>query len=54
LIDDQLPLKIYEKVPNPAKPNRKVRGDTFDPAEVEDYWALLLEKVLCLLRIIHE
>jgi len=45
LINDQLPLKINEKVPNPAKPNRKVRGYTFDPAEIKDYWALLLEKV---------
>ena len=37
-------MKIYEKTPNPKKPSRKVRGSTFEPAEVDDFWALLLEK----------
>ena len=41
IIDDKLPLKIYEK----KLSNGKIRrGGTFEPDEVGDYWALLLEK----------
>merc|ERR1711935_65420 len=41
LIDEQLPLKIFKKR---LATGRYRRGVTFDPANVEDYWALLLEK----------
>ena len=42
IIDDKLPLKIYEKK---RKNGRIKRGNTFDPNEVDEFWALLLEKV---------
>lgn len=41
VIDECLPLRIYPKE-RAGKPPR--RGRTFRPDEVEDYWALLLEK----------
>ena len=41
MIDECLPLRIYPKE-RAGKPPR--RGRTFRPDEVEDYWALLLEK----------
>ena len=41
LIDEQLPLKIFKKKLASGKFRR---GGTFEPQEVEDYWALLLEK----------
>jgi len=48
IIDDRLPLKIYEKDNvSGAKRQRKLkdsRGTTFYPDQVSDYWALLLEK----------
>ena len=41
VIDECLPLRIYPKE-RAGKPPR--RGRTFRPEDVEDYWALLLEK----------
>ena len=42
VVDDQLPLKIFER----KRKNGKVkRGSTFNPDNVDEYWALLLEKV---------
>ena len=41
-MDEQLPLKIFEK--KKAHGGFR-RGNTFQPEKVEDYWALLLEKV---------
>ena len=42
IVDEQLPLKIFEK--KKAHGGFR-RGNTFQPEKVEDYWALLLEKV---------
>ena len=46
-INMKIPCKIYEKDTVGAKRQRKLkdsRGTTFYPDQVEDYWALLLEK----------
>lgn len=42
VVDNQLPLKC------PYSPQSGIikRGTTFKPDEVEEFWALLLEKVL--------
>ena len=42
VIDECLPLRIYPKPGKAGRPPR--RGRTFRPDDVEDYWALLLEK----------
>ena len=47
VIDECLPLRIYPKE-RAGKPPR--RGRTFRPDEVEDYWALLLEKAFAKLH----
>ena len=41
IVDDQLPLKIFE---TKRKNGKMRRGNTFNPAEVDEWWALLLEK----------
>lgn len=48
IVDDQLPLKLYEntRVVGKKGERKKWRGDTFDPEDVEEYWALLLTKVI--------
>ena len=47
IVDDQLPLKLFEKTSVIGKKReiKKRRGNTFDPDEVDEYWALLLTKV---------
>ena len=42
VVDDKLPLKIFE---TKRKNGKLKRGNTFSPEHVDEYWALLLEKV---------
>ena len=42
IVDDKLPLKIFER---DRGDGRMKRGNTFSPDDVDEYWALLLEKV---------
>ena len=42
IVDDKLPLKIFE---TKKRNGTTRRGNTFSPDEVDEYWALLLEKV---------
>ena len=42
VVDDKLPLKIFEKEKN----GKIKRGNTFSPDDIDEYWALLLEKVI--------
>ena len=44
IVDDQLPLKLFKKTSVIDKKGEH-RGITFDPDDVEEYWALLLTKV---------